>query len=72
MPFYKIIAIAMIVGGTIGLIYGGFSFTKKNHNIELGPLNMSLDEKEYIGIPIWAGLAGIVIGASMLVMKKQG
>lgn len=72
MPLSKIIAIAFIVGGTLGLIYGGFSFTKETHDVELGPLSMSIDEKEFIGVPVWAGIAGIVIGAGMLVMGKRG
>lgn len=71
MPLYKIIAIVLIVGGTLGIIYGGFSYTNESHDVELGPLRMTIDEKEYVSIPIWAGIAGIVIGASMLVMRKR-
>ena len=71
MPLYKIVAIALIAGGTLGLIYGGFSFTKETHDVELGPLSMSIDEREYVGVPVWAGIAGIVIGAGMLLMRKR-
>ena len=71
MPLYKILAIALIAGGTLGLIYGGFSFTKETHDIDLGPLSMSIDEREYVSVPIWAGIAGITIGASMLIITKR-
>lgn len=71
MPLYKIIAIALITGGTLGLIYGGFSFTKDTHDVDLGALSFSIDEKEYVYVPIWAGIAGIIIGAGMLVLPKK-
>lgn len=71
MPLYKIVAIALIAGGTLGLIYGGFSFTKETHDIDLGVMSVSVDEKEYVSVPIWAGIAGIVIGASMLMLNKR-
>lgn len=71
MPLYKLVAIAFIVGGTFGLIYGGFSFTKETHDVDLGALSVSIDEKEYINVPIWAGVAGIVIGAGLLLLGKR-
>lgn len=71
MPLYKIVAIGLITGGTLGLVYGGFSFTRETHDVDLGVLSLTVDEKEYVYVPIWAGIAGIVIGASMLVLPKQ-
>ncbi len=71
MPLYKIIAITFVVGGILGLVYGGFSFTKDTHDMELGPLSVSVDEKEYVYIPIWAGIASIIIGAGMLAIPRK-
>jgi hypothetical protein len=31
MNFVKVIGIALIVGGVLGLVYGGFSYTKESH-----------------------------------------
>lgn len=71
MPLSRIIAIGLIVSGILGLVYGGFDYTKATHEAELGPLHLSVDEKAYVGIPIWAGVAGIVIGALMLVFPLK-
>jgi membrane associated rhomboid family serine protease len=71
MPLNKIIAIAFVVGGTLGLIYGGFSFIKESHDIDLGVVCVSVDETEYVSVPVWAEIAGIVIGASMLLLNKR-
>lgn len=71
MPIQKLLAIVFIGAGIMGLIYGGFSFTKETHQAELGPLSMSIDEKEYVSVPVWAGIASIVIGTGLLLMRKQ-
>lgn len=71
MPLYKIIAIALITGGTLGLIYGSFSFTKETHDVDLGALSFSVDEKAYVNVPIWAGISGIIIGAGMLAFSRK-
>jgi len=56
----------------MGLIYGGFSFTRDTHKADLGPLSLSIDEKEYVTVPIWAGIAGIAIGGALLLFSKKG
>lgn len=71
MPLQKLLAIVFIGAGIMGLIYGGFSFTKETHEAELGPLSMSIDEKEYVSVPVWAGIASIVVGTGLLLMRKQ-
>ncbi len=72
MSMQKLLAIVFIGAGIMGLIYGGFSFTKETHEAELGPLSMSIDEKEYVSVPVWAGIASIVVGTGLLLMRKQG
>jgi hypothetical protein len=69
----KIIGILLIVGGIIGVTIGGFSFTKETHKASLGPINLSVQEKEQVNIPLWASIAAIVAGAGVLVMGgKKG
>jgi len=71
MPTYKIGAIALIALGALGLIYGGFNYTKETHQTEIGPLTLSVDEREYVAVPVWAGIAGLVIGVALLVMPRK-
>ena len=67
----RIIAIVLIVAGALALAYGGFSFTKETHKAEIGPLKLSVKEKESVNIPQWAGIGSIVLGVVLLVAGKK-
>lgn len=68
MNAVKVIGIVLIVAGAIGLATGGFSYTKETHGAKLGPLELSVKEKETVNVPLWAGIGAIVVGAVLLVM----
>lgn len=68
MNALKISAIVLIVAGILGLAYGSFSYTKQTHDIKVGPLEMSVQEKERINVPVWAGVGAIVIGGGLLLL----
>lgn len=69
----KLTAIILIIAGTLGLTYGGFSYTKETHETDIGPIHMSVDEKQRVNVPIWAGVTAIVIGGMLLLggIKKN-
>jgi len=62
----KLLAIALITAGVLALVYGSFSYTKETHEAKLGPLEMSVKEKETVVVPIWAGVGAIVAGGVLL------
>lgn len=66
MKSLKIAAFVLIVVGTLGLAYGGFSYTKETHQAKIGPFAMSVNEKETINIPMWAAIGAIVLGGGLL------
>ena len=66
MNAVKIIGVVLIVAGILGLAYGSFSFTKETHEAKIGPLELSVKEKETINIPVWAGVGAIVVGGILL------
>jgi hypothetical protein len=61
-------AIVLNVAGVLGLAYGSFSYTKQTHDVKLGPIEMSVQEKETINVPVWAGVGAIAIGAALLLL----
>ena len=58
----RILGAVLIVAGVLGLAFGGFSYTKETHKAEIGPLKLSLKEKEDVNVPVWAGVAAVVAG----------
>jgi uncharacterized membrane protein YphA (DoxX/SURF4 family) len=71
MNSIKIAAIVLIVAGVLGLMYGGFSYTKESHNAKLGPIELRVTEKETVNVPMWAGVGAIVIGGVLLVFGSK-
>ena len=62
----RFVAIILIVLGLIGLVYQQFSFTKETANAKIGPLELSVKEKETVNIPLWASLGAIGVGVVLL------
>jgi hypothetical protein len=73
MNAVKMAAIVLIAAGVLGLVYGSFSYTKDTHEAKLGPLELSVKDRETVNVPVWAGVGAIVIGgAVLLVGRKKG
>ncbi len=69
----RLIAIVLIVAGIFGLVYGGFSYTKDTTAVKLGPLELTVKEKQQVNVPLWAGVGAIVLGGLLLVLgNKKG
>ena len=71
MNSMKVAALVLIVAGALGLMYGSFSYTKDTHKAKLGPIELSIKEKQTVNVPIWAGVGAIVIGGLLLVFGSR-
>lgn len=66
------IAIVLLVAGTLGLIYGGFSYTKDTTVVKMGPLEITAKEQQTVNVPLWLGIGAIAIGGLLLVFGGKG
>ena len=71
MAASKLMGLVLIMLGALALIYGGFSYTKENTAAKLGPLEIKVQEKETVNIPLWAGVGAIVVGGVLLVAGRK-
>ena len=71
MNAVKMAGIVLIVAGALGLAYGSFSWTKETHEAKLGPIELSVKEKQTVNVPVWAGLGAIVIGGALLLFGNK-
>lgn len=67
----KAAAVALIVAGILGLAYGGFSYTRETHDLKIGPVELSIKDKERVNIPLWMGVGAIVAGGLLLVLGNR-
>jgi len=66
MNSIRIAAFVLIVAGVLGLVYGGFSYTKETHGAKIGPIELKVTEKQNVNVPMWVGVGAIVIGVGLL------
>ena len=73
MNAVKMAAVVLIAAGVLGLVYDSFSYTKDTHEAKLGPIELSVKDKETVNIPVWAGVGAILIGGALLLVGgKKG
>jgi len=71
MTVVKLLAIALIAVGALGLAYGNFTYAKTTHEAKIGSLELSVKDKETVNIPVWAGAGAIVLGGLLLLAPKK-
>jgi hypothetical protein len=67
MNAMRITGIVLIVIGLAGFFTGGFSFTKDRTAAKVGPIELTVKDKESVNIPQWLSIGAVVIGAIVLV-----
>lgn len=68
MTAMRLIGAVLLLLGLAGLMTGGFSFTKDTTQAKLGPLELTVKEKETVNVPQWLSLGAMVIGGVVLVL----
>lgn len=67
----KMLAIVLLAAGILGLAYGGFSYTKQTQKAKVGPVEINVTEDKRVNVPMWAGLALVVVGGGLLISGKK-
>ena len=67
----KIAAVVLIVVGVLGLAYGGFTYTSDRHEMQVGSMSLTMNEKRTVPIPLWAGIAAVLLGAGLLLVPAR-
>lgn len=66
----RIVAILLLVGGVLALVYGGFSYPK-SHEAKVGPVAFDVKTQEHVNVPVWAGAGMLVLGVVLLVVPAK-
>jgi len=65
------IGIILIAAGCLGLAFGGFSYTKETTGMKVGPLELKVQEKQSVNVPLIVSAGGIILGVFLLVVGKK-
>ena len=66
MNIAKAFGILLIVAGALGLVYGGFSYTKESHGTQVGPIVLKVEEKQTVLVPLALSLGAVALGAFLV------
>jgi hypothetical protein len=67
----KVFAIVLLAAGILAVVYQGFSYTRETHEAKVGPIAISISEDKHVNLPVWAGVAMMVVGGGLLVAGKK-
>jgi hypothetical protein len=57
--------------GLVGILWGGFSFTREKTVVDVGPFKATTQERETIPFPPVAGAIALVAGVVLLVLPAR-
>ena len=69
MSGIKMLGVALLALGLLALAYGGFSYTKDTDKVDIGPVHLTVKDKEHVNVPVWAGV-GLAIAGGVLLARK--
>lgn len=71
MNIAKLAGIILIAAGCLGLVYGGFSYTRETTGMQLGPIALKVEEKQTVNVPLVASAGAIIAGVFLLAFKRK-
>ena len=63
----RMLALVLMIAGVVALAVGSFSYTRDKTELKLGPMELSVKERKTVDVPVWAGIAAIVVGGVLFV-----
>lgn len=71
MNTVRMLGTVLLVGGMLGLVYGGFSYMSQSHRTDAGPVHVAINGWPTLGVPLWVSLAAVAGGALLLVTARK-
>ncbi len=66
----RIVGLLLVVLGILGAVSGRLTYTEETHDASIGPIEISVKDRETIRIPLWAGVLTAIAGAALIVVPK--
>jgi len=63
----KLVGILLIVAGVVALALGGFSYTKREKAVDLGPIQVTTEQRKTVPLSPIVGLVAVGAGVVLVV-----
>ncbi len=67
----RVLGLVLIVLGAIGLAIKGFSYTREETVVDVGPIEATAETQETVPIPVWVSGIVLAAGVVLLVTSKR-
>ena len=67
----KLIGIALVIIGIVGLVYGGFHYNDQKTVLEVGGIKATATEQKTIPISPIVGAISLLVGIAVLIADKR-
>jgi hypothetical protein len=71
MKSITVLGIMLAVMGILALVYQGFSYTRREKIIDVGPIHATRDDTEHVPLPPIVGGLALLGGAALLVIGAK-
>jgi hypothetical protein len=71
MNTMNIIGIVLIALGVVGLIYGGITYTSSKNVVDLGAVQLTVDQKKEIPLSPIFGAGAVAAGVVLMVVGRR-
>jgi len=66
-----VIGIILIVLGVVGLIYGGITYTSSKNVVDMGAIQLQVDQKKEIPLSPIFGAGAVLIGVILMIVGRK-
>lgn len=67
----RLLAILLMTGGVLALVYGGFNYTMGESSTHRGPMTMNINDRQRANVPIWVGVVAVALGGALLLVPGR-
>jgi len=67
----KVLGIILIVVGLIGLLWGGITWTDRETVLDVGPIEVTTEDRDRLPLPPVAGGICVAVGAALLIAGSR-
>ncbi|MGH7572816.1 MAG: hypothetical protein ACREMK_13385 [Gemmatimonadota bacterium] len=71
MRWTKILGVALLVIGLIAIVLRTYGYTSERQTLETEAIEIQVEEREALPVPLWIGVALAVAGGALLLFPRR-